>query len=607
MILKRAMKLFAWFLVAMIMYPWARASSQTSVVDFSIFTMGASVVPTGTGSMTIVVGQPLVEDVQLGNLRLESGFVNNILLGSGISITAAKPESVLVGVSVPLGFRLPPGLTTSAESLYYRKGGERTFSSVSVQRVGDSIAATIPAGASTLRGIEYYLAFFSSVGYQRFPQSGVDTIRVRFLQFASPLTLDPGRYRMISVPADLAGSDVQSVLEDDLGPYDPSRWRLFRWEQGRYVEHPALAAQLTPGNAFWLITRAGGGFDVDDGRSVSSLSAQTIRLDTGWNQIASPFAFPIDWGERIANVDVSPAYFYDGTQYQLNITILNPWEGYFVENRTGSPLAILVPPVEAVPNLSGSPLPTSKDDEGYVLQLSAASQPGGFLDTYNFVGFKAHARTGLDRFDLREPPAVGEFIRLSISDGGLFASNFKPFPQEGEEWRLVISSSLPGQDVSVQIAEEGTLPEGFAIHVLDCDEFAPLSIQNGSFHIQTHEARSSRSLKLIIGTEQFAELHSGGIPLVPLSYALDQNYPNPFNPATTIRYQLSKRSRVNLEVFDLLGRKVKTLVREEQVTGVHTVQWNGTNDAGTPVASGMYVVRLRAGEFVAPRKMLLLR
>jgi len=120
-------------------------------------------------------------------------------------------------------------------------------------------------------------------------------------------------------------------------------------------------------------------------------------------------------------------------------------------------------------------------------------------------------------------------------------------------------------------------------------------------------AGTTRQLKIIIGTQEYAETHNDGIPLVPLTYALEQNYPNPFNPNTTIRYQLSKRSVTVMEVFNLLGQRVKTLVNAEQVTGTYAVVWDGRNDAGYSVASGTYLYRLRAGDFVATRKLLLMR
>jgi hypothetical protein len=90
-------------------------------------------------------------------------------------------------------------------------------------------------------------------------------------------------------------------------------------------------------------------------------------------------------------------------------------------------------------------------------------------------------------------------------------------------------------------------------------------------------------------------------------FALYPNYPNPFNPETRIRFQLVKHSNVQLVIYDVLGRKVRTLVSDRLDAGHHIINWNGLNDQGASVASGMYVYRIKAGNFLAHRKMLLVR
>jgi hypothetical protein len=94
---------------------------------------------------------------------------------------------------------------------------------------------------------------------------------------------------------------------------------------------------------------------------------------------------------------------------------------------------------------------------------------------------------------------------------------------------------------------------------------------------------------------------------VPSQYRLSQNYPNPFNPLTTVRYELPKGIAVRLLVFDLAGRVVRTLVDSPQEAGYHTVSWDGRNDAGQAVSSGIYYLRMEAGDYRAVVKMALVR
>ena len=93
---------------------------------------------------------------------------------------------------------------------------------------------------------------------------------------------------------------------------------------------------------------------------------------------------------------------------------------------------------------------------------------------------------------------------------------------------------------------------------------------------------------------------------LPRHFELFQNYPNPFNPSTTIPYRLPAPAHVRLEVFNLLGQRVATLVDEEQQAGLHTAAWNGTDAAGRPVAAGLYLYRLRGIGTSGTRRMVLL-
>jgi hypothetical protein len=97
----------------------------------------------------------------------------------------------------------------------------------------------------------------------------------------------------------------------------------------------------------------------------------------------------------------------------------------------------------------------------------------------------------------------------------------------------------------------------------------------------------------------------------PVSYsnALEQNYPNPFNPNTTIRYSIARQGHVSLKVFDAKGRLVRILVDDVQrpTPECYQVEWDGTNQSGNPVATGIYFYRLKASGFVSTKKMLLIK
>ena len=94
---------------------------------------------------------------------------------------------------------------------------------------------------------------------------------------------------------------------------------------------------------------------------------------------------------------------------------------------------------------------------------------------------------------------------------------------------------------------------------------------------------------------------------VPEIYKLYQNYPNPFNPRTVIRYQLPKPGKVRVQIYNILGQMVKTLIDEEQSAGYYRAIWDGRNQHGISMASGVYFYRIEAGKFHDVKKMLILK
>jgi flagellar hook assembly protein FlgD len=96
-------------------------------------------------------------------------------------------------------------------------------------------------------------------------------------------------------------------------------------------------------------------------------------------------------------------------------------------------------------------------------------------------------------------------------------------------------------------------------------------------------------------------------PQIPERFEIAQNYPNPFNPSTTFSYSIPTNSHVTIEIFNILGQRVRTLIDEPRAAGVYEISWDGDDSDGRGVSSGVYLYRFRAGDFAETRKMLLLK
>ena len=128
---------------------------------------------------------------------------------------------------------------------------------------------------------------------------------------------------------------------------------------------------------------------------------------------------------------------------------------------------------------------------------------------------------------------------------------------------------------------------------------APLSLVIGN------PPDTSRTLNLVYTIA--AGVGGAATSSLPSDFVLHHNYPNPFNPSTTIEFGVPSPSRVTIEVFNVLGAKVRTLVDEVESAGFYRIEWGGTDDTGRPVPTGVYLCRMRAGSAVHVRKMLLMK
>ena len=139
----------------------------------------------------------------------------------------------------------------------------------------------------------------------------------------------------------------------------------------------------------------------------------------------------------------------------------------------------------------------------------------------------------------------------------------------------------------------------FTVDDLNC---APLSY-NPSLNVMTSNSISNQGLN----KAGLSDRVENTIVSIPAEFQLYQNYPNPFNPLTTIRYHLAENESVRLEIYNLRGQLIRTLVASEQEAGEHSVLWDAKDKWDQIVASGTYIYRLYTGEKVSSNKMFLLK
>jgi len=499
--------------------------------------------------------------------------------------------------------------------LFYRMAGEREWHSKDLLYDGDEYTAIIDSNYATIRGIEYYIYFTDSdhqiLTYPPLnPRENPAIIQVQVGQLATNTILPPEKYKMISIPLELPNGSLEDLFLDDYGEYDKKRWRLLTWDQNEaaYTEYPEFQPSFFPGHACWLITRSGRGFDIEDGLSVASDSPVALAIQPGWNQIGNPFAFTIVWDSVLNSSLLNNPVYWNGDEYEYTHTDIPPWEGYFVFNDSTETVNISFPAHESGLHLQKDSGSLSLEPPEFIVQLLAEELNNGESDLYNYVGMKSGAKDEFDRSDYLRAPAIIKKLELNITDElRSYAGNFKRISDEGARWDLHLSNTKPHTNVRLTFNKISPLPEGFDIWLLNLNKLNSMEIKDDQSRLDVRQADEKIDLRLIIGTEDFAESVSEGIPLQPVRFALFQNYPNPFNPLTVIKYQLEERANVHLEIFNILGQKVRTFERKMQNTGLHQITWDGTNELSEKVGSSIYIYRIQAGSFTETRKMILIR
>ena len=208
-------------------------------------------------------------------------------------------------------------------------------------------------------------------------------------------------------------------------------------------------------------------------------------------------------------------------------------------------------------------------------------------------------------------------------------------PFWGVKWESSnINESFTGNTVDIMYYDIPELIGNGWTYYWDNDALCPYLIKDDNTRVITYENQQSIGLKCQYVLEQ--EL--GGVMIWALSYDKTNNgqeliqsiqenylsnyseepslmpmnislnsYPNPFNPVTTLQYALPEDALVNIAIYDMMGRHVKTLINRSQTAGYMSVQWNATNDNNEPVSTGVYLYTIQAGEFRKTKKMVLLK
>ena len=499
--------------------------------------------------------------------------------------------------------------------LNYLIGGDPTVNTRVCSELGsDTYGFTIDKQDVTNRGLVVWFAAQDSLDIpNRWTISDSVEIRIHFDGSLMFVKTKPGEYMMISVPWELNDYNPVTVLTDELGEYDKTKWRLFWWTNGSYQEFP-LGIGFRPGNAFWIITLNAVDLYAGSGTSTELMPSYSINLQQGWNQIANPYSF----GNAIDVMQYTPGtieptlYGYDGTGY-FTANMIMPGEGYWLWANESTSITFDL-------GLDNSLTRKVIDEPGALSwKGTIAASIGAVKDDGNKFGIAATASEVLDEFDRHEPPVIGKYISLAFDNsdwedhGDFYCCDIRPEDADGHVWPFVVRTNQEGY-VNLNVDWTETMPADWELYLIDVDFGVARDLKDvAEYRFTSTGSEINRHLLMVAGQPSYAREVIEEYEMIPNSYNLFQNFPNPFNAVTTIRFALPEESKITLKIFDILGREINTLVSGDFYgPGAHFILWNGKDDFGQNISTGVYFYWMAANKdgttrFSEVKKVVLLK
>jgi len=423
-----------------------------------------------------------------------------------------------------------------------------------------------------------------------------------------------------------------------------------------WIAVPDLTQPIPPGTGFLMSV-----FEDDDGinttgsfnktasfTGVQNSAGFTVELSTtpgtgsgtsgsGFSILGNPFKSDLDFNKLETDQITESIWIYDrnaasttnGNQggwvsYNASTNagditdgIISPFQGFVVQKTdpvSGTPSVTF--PIASLSGDTGAPFfgkETSKPD--FVrLELS-----GENLYNSMWLAFSNMGSFDENRGDAMQlMPFESEFATLSSRKNDDILMDIGHFPFLVGEEKIPVHANVtrPG-NYTIRVTDTELSP-GNVLYLIDLETNESVRIEKDieyTFKKEGNSTSAKDSVNNCLATPQKAKVESNNrfiiassqlqstqINDLPDSYRLQQNYPNPFNPTTQITYELPQNSDVRLEVFDMNGRQVATLVNESVSAGTHTVNFDATN-----LSSGVYIYKLQAGSTVLSRKLTLIK
>ena len=495
----------------------------------------------------------------------------------------------------------------ASANLHLQKGGENEEIILPMVALNDTLyQVTIPDTLVTVNNFRAYISgidnleitgnsklFYPTLLY------GSNELNTSIKNSIYPDGVPSKKWRMISFPGSINDSIINNGKDDN--------HVFYHWDDSN--SEWVIPDVVKRGEAYWFkhFYDSSIPFKSDSGTAIS-LQPYKIELKQGWNMIGSPFASIVEF-EANSNAVSDLYYFGDSTNkdgWSVVLEEMQPWAGYAVHSSSDTSSITLKPfPNENVNRSSGK-----KVDQEWIIQFLVKEKNS--FDNSTLMGRKESAFDDIDRSDTPMLPKIENGISAALllneNENKKYSSDFRSIDEINGIWDLQILSEQDFPNIELKVKDVISLPDEVSMAILDVQKRMVLTnVFSRKINFDKIGALEYE-FKVVVGESEYVEqMIKNLLEVIPDNFTLSKNYPNPFNPRTNLDFSIPKRSNVALRIFNMMGQEVVTLINEKKSYGNYSVSWNGLDNKGLNVASGVYFAELRTRNVRRITKMLLLK
>jgi photosystem II stability/assembly factor-like uncharacterized protein len=490
---------------------------------------------------------------------------------------------------------LSNGLGARSAKLFYKGVAGTDYQSIDAIALSqDEFEATITRQMLDDLGIEFYwdikdIAFIA--------KSANIIIRKSYSGTASPeipISLFGGTlqsYQIISIPLELEDNLIQSIFGSVLGEYDDTQWRIVRYQNGGNIDFPTIN-KIELGKSYWFNSRK----DVEiktglgETASISQAKPFTLSLDVGWNQIATPFPFAIDWDD-VLSFNNSPSgigkyrVYVPGSSSFAESNVLQPFSGGFVFTDQAMNLSLPV----SLKATAGGRIKIEETNSDISLEqwiVPITIRQGKVENSLSAIGMHPSAKISKDDFDAITLPRFIKHLEMNSYHDDYFAPRFSKdvVPnQNSYQWNVKIESSF----------NEGPITLDWSNSDLGNNESELLLIDRGAGVVinmkkeKTYTFGSSEVTHLSFFYSKIKNADYDGTTI------LAKPYPNPSAEDVSFDFFAAEEGDIVVDIKDLFGRSVSKNSVSLASGKLNTIKWQGTDPFGYSVPQGIYVYEIK--------------